>query len=293
MGARAVGCPQRQSGGGQPEACRPRGQCSSIIHPRGFTLIELLVVIAAIALLMALLMPALSRARRHAKAAVCLSHLKQWGMTFALYAEDNEGHLPPDSLNALWMLRGAFTSQAGPNEPPILQDVRTEGIACCPMATQPPDEPPGGFIFRKGQVVLAQGTSGAAFGSWEITSPGLPFRGSYGLNASLEKNIFSIRGMARIPVLLDSVTPIAAVYATDTPPPDPSRLWSPMGMFCLNRHDICVGGLFLDWSVQKIGLKELWTLKWSRNFNTAGRWTKAGGVKPEQWPPWMRNMKDY
>jgi hypothetical protein len=49
----------------------------------------------------------------------------------------------------------------------------------------------------------------------------------------------------------------------------------------------------MDWSARKVGLKELWTLKWHRQFNTANRWTKAGGVKPEDWPPWMRRFKDY
>jgi prepilin-type N-terminal cleavage/methylation domain-containing protein len=278
-----------------------------------FTLIELLVVIAAVALLMALLLPALSRARKQAKAAVCLSHLKQWGTTLALYAQDNEGHLPPTQVNALWMLRGASKSQTGPNEPPVQQDVRTERIICCPMATKPPDTPPGGFLWRNGQVVQVQGTTGAAFGAWEVTSPAPAFCGSYGLNGSLfpslpagaanvwmgdgpglETNIFSIKAVARIPVLLDSVAPVASAgSAADTPPPDPSRLWPGLGMFCIDRHDACVGGLFLDWSARKVGLKELWTLKWYPRFNTAGHWTKAGGVKPEQWPPWMRNMKDY
>ena len=62
---------------------------------------------------------------------------------------------------------------------------------------------------------------------------------------------------------------------------------------CINRHDGYVNGLFFDWSVRKVGLEELWTLKWHRNFDTAGLWTKAGGVKPEDWPPWMRKFKDY
>jgi prepilin-type processing-associated H-X9-DG protein len=62
---------------------------------------------------------------------------------------------------------------------------------------------------------------------------------------------------------------------------------------CINRHDGYVNGLFLDWSVRKVGLKELWTLKWHREYNTGGPWTKAGGVGPEDWPAWMRSFKDY
>jgi hypothetical protein len=49
----------------------------------------------------------------------------------------------------------------------------------------------------------------------------------------------------------------------------------------------------MDWSVRKVGLKELWTLKWQKEFNTHNHWTKAGGVQPEDWPEWMRNFKDY
>ena len=51
--------------------------------------------------------------------------------------------------------------------------------------------------------------------------------------------------------------------------------------------------LFMDWSVRKVGLKELWTLKWNRQFDTTGPWTKAGGVDPSSWPEWIRRFKDY
>ncbi len=66
-----------------------------------------------------------------------------------------------------------------------------------------------------------------------------------------------------------------------------------MTAYCLNRHNGHVNGLFLDWSVHRVGLKELWMLKWHENFNTANEWTKAGGVQPEDWPEWMRKFKDY
>jgi len=66
-----------------------------------------------------------------------------------------------------------------------------------------------------------------------------------------------------------------------------------MRRFCINRHSGTVNGLFVDWTVRKVGLKELWTLKWHRDCNTAGPWTRAGFVQPSDWPNWMRNFKDY
>ncbi len=57
---------------------------------RGFTLIELLVVIAIIAILMAILMPALNRVREQGKRAVCLSNLKQLALSWIMYADEND-----------------------------------------------------------------------------------------------------------------------------------------------------------------------------------------------------------
>jgi len=61
--------------------------------PKAFTLIEFLVVIAVIAVLMAILMPALGRAREQGKRAVCLNSLKQLTLAWILYADDNDGKI--------------------------------------------------------------------------------------------------------------------------------------------------------------------------------------------------------
>jgi len=291
------------------------------IRSRAFTLVELLVVIAIVALLIALLLPALQRVRRQARTMMCQSHLRQWGMTLAVYTEDNQGRFPAtiSGMDALWLLCGAFISDKDPNGPQdSLHHFHTKDIACCPVATHPSGKGRsgggggGGGISWFGRSYKFELTFGSAFEAWEITTPGPAFRGSYGFNqwlfqgfhraffdapmlrdGRLDLDVTSLRGRSGIPVLLDAMMPFSDPIDMLSPPMLPDGGGVGIQSFCLNRHREYVNGLFLDWSVRKVGLKELWTLNWYAEFNRAGRWTKAGGVKPNQWPPWMRKFRDY
>ena len=65
---------------------------------KGFTLIELLVVIAIIAILAAMLLPALSQAREKARQAVCMSNLRQIALGFLMYIQENNESFPPCTI---------------------------------------------------------------------------------------------------------------------------------------------------------------------------------------------------
>src|SRR5881394_1440888 len=82
-----------------------RRRNTAISHSRAFTLVEILVVIGIIALLLALLLPSLARARESARRTQCLANIAELGRAVLLYANDNKDHLPdagsgnaPDAL---------------------------------------------------------------------------------------------------------------------------------------------------------------------------------------------------
>ncbi len=187
----------------------------------------------------------------------------------------------------IWLLRGSFTAQADPNTTGhALHHFGTRGIALCPEAKRAAEG--GSYFFAAPPSSResdsdsggAMGIPGSTFEAWTITDPPPSFRGSYGFNqylfhgfSSLARqpvniDVLSLREASSIPLLLDGGLPMSKPRDNDRPPIR-EGLTTRMGAFCLNRHHGSVNALFLDWSVRRVGLKELWTLKWYKEIEQA------------------------
>ncbi len=261
----------------------PRVRCSL---KRGFTLIELLVVIAIIALLMAILMPALQRIKEQAKAVACQSNLRQWTLYFSMYTDDNNGF-----FHRGWNVGSETeTSWMAVLRPYYLQQ---REVCFCPAATKA--SPRSGRFSH-----VAWGPNFyEEYGSYGINlyvsnpQPGK----EAGKPAIYYWRRRDVTGAAEIPLFLDDRWWDTRPHHMDRPPDFEGQVedWTTnaMKMLCVLRHSGFVNGAFADFSTRKIGLKELWTLKWHQEFDTRGMWTRAGGVQPEDWPEWMRSFKDY
>jgi prepilin-type processing-associated H-X9-DG protein len=263
---------------------------------KAFALIELFVVIGIIALLMAMLLPALELARNQAYTIQCQANLRQWGYLFETYADESgctttrRGLSCYEWIGNVWYWKSPYSIWPRP------KGNYYKNRLLCPVAKKL-ENPKSNHL-------------GMTFCAWRL----YPYDvyGSYGINEWLLGYPQTLNPITRppeyfwhspdvkkpdiVPVLLDCISWSGYPHAADEPPPYEEAWIDEKGLmhrFCINRHEGGINSLFLDWSVRKVGLKELWTLKWHKEFNTSGPWTKAGGVQPYDWPEWMQKFKDY
>jgi len=225
------------------------------------------VVIAPLFPMAAILLPALDKARVQAKTAICRSNLAQWGLVWRLYTDDNNGFFPAD-VDWPELL-----------EPYVGTDV-SQKLLLCPLAVKCRDE--GGRI---------------PFAAWCDDD----VRVSYGLNFWVTNHTDvdqkelrfwrtpNVRGAASAPLMLDCSWPDLKPLHSDEPPEYAGQPGSggvnEMRSCCINRHNGTINAVFLDFSVRKVGLKELWELRWHRDW--------PADQPPPKWPPWMGYFPEY
>lgn len=270
-------------------------------HRAAFTKTDFVVVLACIAFLLANIAAIGQGGRSRAKEAVCLSNLMKWGQVFQAYTADNDGYFHSREMATM---QGYF--QIWPySYKPYYVDPQ---MRFCPEAAN--------RLFVTGPF----GTWNPNFGTWNPWDPDLwvpgedhPLSGSYGINRfivnmkgpAINDERFwrraGFKGADNIPVLMDCTYVTYWGTSDDEPPPYEGAYYNEMQFICINRHNGFINVCFMDFSARKVGLKEIWTLKHGRTYDTCDIWTICGNGGNQQacadlWDaqaPWMSDFPEY
>ncbi len=265
---------------------------------KGFTLIELLVVISIIALLMSIMVPALSKIKGQAKKIVCMSRLRQWAMPIQMYTSENNGKFNKVKHSGMGnQCENPYGTFSG-----IYKDFWTKNpeMLLCPNATKTIQEGPsdlGNVAQIYSQVKQKLNTkidykfsyTYSYFCHFPPKRNGPPYYELYW--RSTEQ-----RSAEKIPMWGCGRSPGAFPYRQDEPPMYSGQPpinsgnrnggGAHMRKYCVDRHNKAVNLLFMDFTVRSVRLKKLWYLKWHREYDVPN---SASDLRI-RWPDWLKQL---